>query len=138
MSQPLKALANSRGKQFCLFTGRLQTRRSPREPGGSQKVNSVRNLHSYLLQLGSGARCWAHIGAQKNVFAWTGDNLESERLIGGNDLAKEITYLEARADISRYNIIAHSHGGNVVLHALRSLADDPRKLGAVIFLGAPV
>jgi hypothetical protein len=36
------------------------------------------------------------------------------------------------------HIVAHSHGGNVVLHALRSVADDPKKLGAVIFLGTPV
>src|SRR5450432_1381962 len=40
--------------------------------------------------------------------------------------------------IYRYHIVAHSHGGNVVLHALRSLTKDPKKLGAVIFLGTPV
>ncbi len=95
-------------------------------------------LDSYLLQKGSPARCWAQIGSQKNEFAWTGDNLESERRIGGNNLAKGITDLEASRDINRYHLVAHSHGGNVVLHALRSLADDPRKLGAVIFLGTPV
>lgn len=72
------------------------------------------------------------------MFAWTGDNLESERRIGGDSLAKEIMELEASHDIGRYHIVAHSHGGNVVLHALRSLAIDPKKLGAVIFLGTPV
>ena len=95
-------------------------------------------LNSSLSQRGSLARCWAHIGNGKNVFAWTGDNLESERHIGGDSLAKEITNLEATRDVSRYHIVAHSHGGNVVLHALRSLADNPKNLGAVIFLGTPV
>jgi pimeloyl-ACP methyl ester carboxylesterase len=94
-----------------------------------------------LSQQGSPARCWAHIGSSTNptnVFAWTGGNLESERHIGGDSLAKEILDLETNYDVSRYHIVAHSHGGNVVLHALRSLADDPKNLGAVIFLGTPV
>jgi hypothetical protein len=46
--------------------------------------------------------------------------------------------LETNHDVSRYHIVAHSHGGNVVLHALRSLAVDPKNLGAVIYLGTPV
>ena len=95
-------------------------------------------LHSYLSQRGSAARCWSGFGTQNGVFAWTGDNLEPERRIGGDSLAKEITDLEASPDIGCYHIVAHSHGGNVVLHALRSLADNPKKLGAVIFLGTPV
>src|ERR1700730_6383962 len=97
-----------------------------------------RKLDLSLSQQGSPARGWAHIGSPTNVFAWTGDNLESERRIAGEGLAKAITDLEASLGISRYHIVAHSHGGNVVLHALRSLADDPTKLGAVIFLGTPV
>ena len=95
-------------------------------------------LDSFLSQQGSPARCWANISSPANLFAWTGDNLETERRIGGDRLAKEITNLEASHDISRYHIVAHSHGGNVVLHALRSLPVDPKNLGAVIFLGTPV
>jgi hypothetical protein len=87
-----------------------------------------------LSQQGSPARCWGP-GIPTNVFAWTGDNLESERRIGGDSLAKEIMDLETNHDVSCYHIVAHSHGGNVVLHALRSLAVDPKKIGAVIFLG---
>jgi len=97
-----------------------------------------RKLDSSLLQRNSRARCWAHIDSDKDVFAWTGDNLESERCIAGDRLAKEIADLETSADTHRYHIVAHSHGGNVVLRALRSLAEDPKKLGAVIFLGTPV
>jgi hypothetical protein len=95
-------------------------------------------LDSALLQVKSIARCWAHIGTQKGDFAWTGDNLESQRRIGGDSLAKKITALETTGEVHRYHIVAHSHGGNVVLHALRSLTEDPKKLGAVIFLGTPV
>src|SRR5262249_3278096 len=38
----------------------------------------------------------------------------------------------------RYHIVAHSHGGNVVLGALESMPEDPKRLGAVVFLGTPV
>jgi pimeloyl-ACP methyl ester carboxylesterase len=97
-----------------------------------------RKLDSALLQRKSRARCWAHIGSLKDVFAWTGNNLEAERRIAGDRLAKDIADLETSPDIHRYHIVAHSHGGNVVLYALRSLAEDPKKLGAVVFLGTPV
>src|ERR1700730_4263142 len=95
-----------------------------------------RKLDLSLSQQGSPARGWAHIGSPTNVFAWTGDNLESERRIAGDGLAKTIKDLEASLGISRYHIVAHSHGGNVVLHALRSLADDPWHAGIALFASA--
>ena len=64
--------------------------------------------------------------------------MESERRFGGDTLAKAIANLETAPDIDRYHIVAHSHGGNVALHALRNLAECPKKLGATIFLGTPV
>jgi pimeloyl-ACP methyl ester carboxylesterase len=134
----LKILANSGGKQFCSFTARLRTSWSPREPGGTRRAISVRNC-IYLFRSGAHLPdAGADFGTKRGVFAWTGDNLETERRIGGERLAKEIADLEASDEIRRYHIVAHSHGGNVVLHALRSLADDPKKLGAVVYLGTPV
>src|SRR5215471_2054056 len=97
-----------------------------------------RKLDAALVERKSRARCWAHIINPADVLAWTGDNLESERRFAGDRLAKAITNLETTTDIDRYHIVAHSHGGNVVLHALRSLAEGPKKLGAIIFLGTPV
>lgn len=38
----------------------------------------------------------------------------------------------------RFHLLGHSHGGNVILHALRAMPDAPAKLGAVIFMGTPV
>src|SRR5450631_1931552 len=138
--------SNTRGVAACEILAEL-----PRETillihGTSANVPSswwlpssefCQKLDSALSQRKSQARCWSHVGTQK-VFAWTGHNLEAERRIGGDRLAKEITDRESITDIYRYHIVAHSHGGNVVLHALRSLTKDPKKLGAVIFLGTPV
>ena len=97
-----------------------------------------RKLDAALLRRKSWARCWAHIVNPTEVFAWTGSNLEIERRFAGDMLAKEIINLETTTDIDRYHIVAHSHGGNVVLNALHSLAESPKKLGAIIFLGTPV
>jgi pimeloyl-ACP methyl ester carboxylesterase len=97
-----------------------------------------RKLDASLLARQSPARCWAHIASPNDAFAWTGDNLESERRLGGDMLVKAIKNLERAPDIDRYHIVAHSHGGNLALHALRSLAKCPKKLGATIFLGTPV
>jgi hypothetical protein len=97
-----------------------------------------RKLDAILLERKSPARCWAHIVNPTDAFAWTGDNQESERRLAGESLAKAITILETTSDIDRYHIVAHSHGGNVALHALRSLAEGPKKLGAIVFLGTPV
>ncbi|MGZ9005377.1 MAG: hypothetical protein ACXW20_16500, partial [Burkholderiales bacterium] len=52
--------------------------------------------------------------------------------------AAELQALEADPAIARYHLIAHSHGGNVLLHALRTTTEAPRKLGGVAFLGTPV
>jgi hypothetical protein len=39
-------------------------------------------LDASLLERQSPARCWAHTANQNDPFAWTGDNLESERSLG--------------------------------------------------------
>jgi hypothetical protein len=69
------------------------------------------------------------------VFAWTGANRESDRLAAGHALEDTLRWFE-KTQI-RYHLVAHSHGGNVVLRALKVLPRDPKNLGTVIFLGTP-
>jgi hypothetical protein len=64
-----------------------------------------------------------------------GANRESDRLSAGHALEDTLRWFE-KSQI-RYHLVAHSHGGNVVLHALKNLPGDPRNLGAVIFLDTP-
>lgn len=95
-------------------------------------------LDAALAAQGSAARCWAKHNGQLEPFAWSGANLESERCKGGRALAEMITGLESDLHIHRYHLIAHSHGGNVLLNAMEELDEAPRKLGAVIMMGTPV
>ena len=81
------------------------------------------------------ARCWANIGT---TFAWTGKNSELDRREAGRALAAQLTALEDDNGTERYHLIGHSHGGNVILNALCQLQRNPRKLGAVVFMGTPV
>ncbi len=97
-------------------------------------------VDALLQQKGSSARCWSHL-AKNNwdpPFAWTGANSELARFTAGKALAEEITRLEEDLNTKQYHLVGHSHGGNVILLALRSLKFKPGKLGAVIFMGTPV
>src|SRR5882724_874914 len=74
-------------------------------------------LDEALKSKGSRASCWATtsftLGDKPPVFAWTGANRESERRMGSEALADLIPWLEGQN--RPYHIVAHSHGGNVVL-----------------------
>jgi hypothetical protein len=50
------------------------------------------------------------------VFHWTGENLESDRRAASHQLADLFEDLEQKGQ--PYHVIAHSHGGNVLLSAL--------------------
>ena len=96
----------------------------------------IRELDAQLEAAGSSARCWSHL-SKKAPFAWTGANTEGARREGGRALAIELEQLEQDARVERYHVVAHSHGGNVLLNALRELPERPRKLGLVVFMGTP-
>lgn len=69
-------------------------------------------------------------------FCWSGANVHSERLDGGRALA---AYLEALAQIApqeRIDIVAHSHGANLVKVATSHIGRQV-PLGALVFLAAP-
>lgn len=76
-------------------------------------------------QLRSGLNGWLRGKLPPNVtfpkagelFRWSGENSERERRLGGLAFLKYIEELERRG--LRYHVLAHSHGGNVVLEALR-------------------
>ena len=90
-----------------------------------------RQLDASLAKLGAKARTWT----EQDVFAWSGSNSESERRSAAEALSSRLRIIEQDPRIKRYHLIAHSHGGNVVLQALRKF--QPQCLGAVIFMGTP-
>jgi hypothetical protein len=108
------------------------------------------DVDALLQKEGATARCWAnlrslgaesadgHGGHRTRPFAWTGENSELARRTAGSALAAELAVLERDHHVKRYHLIGHSHGGNVILQALRALSGEPTKLGAVVFMGTPV
>lgn len=89
-------------------------------------------LNERLKQQGSNARCWAHPG---DPFYWSGANTWSERALAGRHLAKELRRLIREEWLC--HVVAHSHGGNVLLSALEELGDEADKLGSLCVLGTP-
>lgn len=77
------------------------------------------------------ARC-ADIG---EVFHWSGKNLESERRAASQKLADRFLELEAKGH--PYHVIAHSHGGNVVLAAIAECRRPLKFLRSWTTVGSP-
>lgn len=75
-------------------------------------------------------------------FSWSGRNRHAERRRGGRSMAEALSVLAARSGATpahplRVDIVAHSHGGNVVLEALRWLPANVAP-GVVVLLGTPL
>lgn len=72
------------------------------------------------------------------VFHWSGRNRESDRRAAGLELAKHLQRLTPRWH--KIHLVAHSHGGSVVWHALRewvSAGREVSRVGTVVTLGTP-
>lgn len=75
-------------------------------------------------------------------FSWSGLNRHRDRVQGARRLSSSLNQLAHRVqansgDSLTVNFVAHSHGGNVVLEALRHLKKNVR-VGRVVLLGTPL
>jgi hypothetical protein len=64
-------------------------------------------------------------------FCWTGFNSHTDRLQAGEALAKRLRGLTEKFPKARHYVIGHSHGGNVMLYAMKDEALSDRITGAV-------
>lgn len=69
-------------------------------------------------------------------FEWSGRNSHAARLSGGTELAEYLRSLRLSYPTASLHIVAHSHGGNVVMYALRS-TEIRDSLKSVVCLGTP-
>lgn len=71
-------------------------------------------------------------------FIWTGSNNHRQRLKAGNDLAT-VLIKEKRNQGDKRILVGHSHGGNVILYALKELSSlgIEEKVDGVITLATP-
>ncbi len=109
-----------------------------------------RQLDERLAARGSPARCWAHLdecgaelqrraGRGTAYFSWSGHNSWIDRSAAAKQLWNEIEYL-SKENGWECHVVAHSHGGNVVLEALD--LDNPYRQGGLnsnfVLLGTPM
>jgi hypothetical protein len=98
----------------------------------------VSKLNAALQERKSPARCWAHCTQGNQIFHWSGDNNWILRTYAASALADYVAKL--RNEGWRCHIVAHSHGGNVVVEALHQImaaqgSSEPQ--GKIVTLGTP-
>lgn len=102
-------------------------------------------LESVLSEQGMCGTVWQPVlkaGLSYEHFAWSGENSHRARVAAGRHLAQSLQELAQRCSASpasplQVNMIAHSHGGNVALEALRHMGDTVR-VRRLVCLGTPL
>src|SRR5262245_35928564 len=111
----------------------------PSRDTATARQEFVAKLDLALEKRGSPARCWAHCQDTSRIYCWSGHNAWIERIHASRELASSVNRLQS--ENWRVHIIAHSHGGNVVVDALPALngtAANPSGIsGTVTTLGTP-
>lgn len=106
------------------------------QPGSAETF--LTKLNDALRRRGSAARCWNHCGEGGSYFHWSGDNNWLRRTQAAAAL---VAYLHRLAKEGwKVHLIAHSHGGNIIVDALHALAISPHaapQIGRVVTLGTP-
>src|SRR5262249_24120196 len=98
----------------------------------------ITKLNDALQKRGSAARCWAHCSQGDQGFYWTGENKWIDRTRAASELGNYVRKL--RNEGWCCHIVAHSHGGNVVLEALPQITTalpSSARLGKIVTLGTP-
>ena len=81
----------------------------------------------------------------QRYWSWTGENSHYARLKAADSLAQEIERIAAADPQALIHVVAHSHGGNVLLKTIEQLnSEQPdgsarleSRLGRLVFLGTP-
>ncbi|HEY7245873.1 MAG TPA: hypothetical protein VH678_18545 [Xanthobacteraceae bacterium] len=95
-------------------------------------------LDAALQERGSQARCWAHCDHADHGFHWSGRNSWVSRTRAAAELGNYVLNLRNKG--WRCHIVAHSHGGNVLLEALPQITTalpSSASLGKIVTLGTP-
>ena len=105
---------------------------------GVPATEFITKLNDALQKRGSAARCWAHCSQGDQGFHWSGKNSWIDRTRAASELGNYV--LQPRKEGWCCHIVAHSHGGNVVLEALPQIATalpSHAPLGKIVTLGTP-
>jgi hypothetical protein len=106
--------------------------------GGGAAEGFVSKLNTALQERISPAQCWAHCANGNPIFEWSGENDWIARTRAASALADYVAKL--RNEGWRCHIVAHSHGGNVVVEALPQILAAPMSSESpskIVTLGTP-
>jgi len=105
---------------------------------GGGEGGFVRKLDDALRAKGSRARCWAHCDQTSKIFHWSGENSWVARTRAADELGDYVQELRTAGWLC--HIVAHSHGGNVLVEALPKVSatkDGDVPIGQLVTLGTP-
>jgi hypothetical protein len=105
---------------------------------GVPATEFITKLNDALQKRGSAARCWAHCSQADQGFHWSGENSWIDRTRAASELGNYVLNLRKGGWLC--HIVAHSHGGNVVLEALPQITTalpSNAYLGKIVTLGTP-
>jgi hypothetical protein len=105
---------------------------------GVPATEFITKLNDALQKRGSAARCWAHCSQADQGFHWSGENSWIDRTRAASELGNYV--LKLRKEGWLCHIVAHSHGGNVVLEALPQITTalpSSACIGKIVTLGTP-
>ncbi|WP_156528237.1 hypothetical protein [Bradyrhizobium stylosanthis] len=105
---------------------------------GSSDGCFVSKLDKALQARGSIARCWAHCDEGTRAFHWSGENSWVARTKGADALGDYVHELQKAGWLC--HVVAHSHGGNVLIEALPKIdatEDGEAPTGRLVTLGTP-
>jgi hypothetical protein len=81
--------------------------------------NFCTKLNSALEYFGMEGAVWRSLNGKVTEFGWSGANRHEDRIAAARQLAKRIVEITTADPTARIHLVAHSHGGNVVLGAIQ-------------------
>jgi hypothetical protein len=106
--------------------------------GDFEAEGFIGKLNAALRERGSSARCWAHCTEGNQIFHCSGENNWVARTSAASALGDYVVNLQKQGWLC--HIVAHSHGGNVVVEALPKIMATPTladRRGKITTLGTP-
>ncbi len=102
-------------------------------------------LQSYLATWEPDGSVWQPVldaGLTYDDFTWSGENRHCDRVEGARKIAKKLDELATKlghndSDPLRIRVVAHSHGGNVILEAIRYVSASV-VIEKIVLLGTPL
>src|SRR5712691_6963998 len=76
-----------------------------------------------------------HAAVEFDVVPWSGRNRHGARLEAARELRRHV--MKAGQEAAQHFVVAHSHGGNACLLALRDDADLSKRLSGIVCLSTP-